>query len=159
MRVHEVMTAPARACLPTDSLHTAAEIMWSTDCGFVPVIDEQRHVVGTVTDRDICMAAHNEGKPLGKRTVDMVMSPDPCTCRAEDSVREAAHLMGAQRVRRVPVLDADERLVGVLSLVDLADAATDPARCATAEITAEDIVATLATIARAPANEGSAEPD
>lgn len=158
MRVEHVMSTPAHSCLATDSLHTAAEIMWQADCGCVPVTDEGQHLVGIVTDRDICMAAHKEGEALREYTVADVMMAAPRACTPEASLREVAETMAERRVRRLPVVDRDSRLVGIVSLSDLALAALRSSRQETPELGAEDIGMTLATICQAPANSGSAEP-
>ena len=156
MKVESLMTKPARACAPTDNLHTAAEIMWSADCGCVPVTDSDQRVVGIVTDRDICMAAHLEGEPLRSRTVDTVMSNVVCVCAAEDPVEEVARVMGEKQLRRIPVIDADGRLVGMITLNDLALAAMD--RSNGKSFNSDDVGRTLAAISRHRPNRGSAEP-
>ena len=155
MKVESLMTKPARACAPTDNLHTAAEIMWSADCGCVPVTDADQRVVGIVTDRDICMAAHLEGEPLRSRTVESIMSNVVCVCAAEDPVEDVARVMGEKQLRRIPVIDADGRLVGMISLNDLALAAVDRSN---GSVSSEDVGRTLAAISRHRPNPGSAEP-
>jgi CBS domain-containing protein len=156
MKVESLMTKPARACAPTDNLHTAAEVMWSADCGCVPVTDSNQRVVGIVTDRDICMAAHMEGEPLRARTVESIMSNVVCVCAADDLVEDVARVMGEKQLRRIPVIDPDGRLVGVLSLNDLALAAVDSVNGAA--LNSADVGRTLAAISRHRPNSGSAEP-
>ena len=65
MQVRELMTDSPSSCSPNDSANEAARVMWDCDCGVVPVVDDSGHVAGIVTDRDICMAAFKQGKPLG----------------------------------------------------------------------------------------------
>jgi CBS domain-containing protein len=156
MTVASVMTAPARSCGPNDSLHTAAEIMWEGDCGCVPVVDEQERLVGIVTDRDICMAAHIRGKPLREFTVDTIMATPVRTCHPEDGIDRAAALMTEHQLRRLPVVDPDGRVVGIVSLNDLARAATQ--RGAHNGVSAEQVTATLAAIGHHRPSPGSAEP-
>jgi CBS domain-containing protein len=159
MKVEDLMTHPARACAPTDNLHTAAEIMWSGDCGCVPVTDADQRVVGILTDRDICMAAHLEGEPLRARTVESIMSNVVCVCAAEDSVHDVARVMGEKQLRRLPVVNADGRLAGIITLNDLALAANGGAReRGNASLSSEEVVKTLAAISRHRPNQGSAEP-
>ena len=74
MKVREVMTTKVEPCRPEDPLSKAAAIMWQQDCGCVPVIDENRKVVGMLTDRDICMATWMKGEPLQDLTVSIPMS-------------------------------------------------------------------------------------
>jgi CBS domain-containing protein len=159
MKIESVMTKPAHACAPTDSLHTAAEIMWSTDCGCVPVTDSEQRVVGIVTDRDICMAAHLEGEPLRARTVDSIMSNVVCVCAADDSLRDVARVMGEKQLRRLPVIDGDGRLAGIVSLNDLALAADGSSGGKDASgLSRDEIAATLAAISRHRPSHGSSEP-
>lgn len=160
MKVEALMSKPARACAPTDTLHTAAEIMWSADCGCVPVTDADRRVVGMVTDRDICMAAHREGEPLRSRTVESIMSDAVCVCAAQDSVQDVARVMGEKQLRRIPVIDTDGRLAGIISLNDLALATNgSTGDTATPVLSSEDLAKTLASISRHRPSEGSSEPN
>src|SRR5690606_28351921 len=64
MQVRELMTRDVQVCGPRDDLNRAAQIMWDHDCGVVPVVDSERRPIGMVTDRDVCMAAYTQGKPL-----------------------------------------------------------------------------------------------
>jgi len=120
MIVRDLMSGDVRTCTPQDSLQRAAEIMWSQDCGVVPVIDGERRVVGMVTDRDVCMHALMSGRPLRDCLVADAMSDDVCACGASDSLAHAQALMRGRRVRRLPVVGDDRQLVGILSLNDLA---------------------------------------
>lgn len=120
MIVRDLMSDDVCACTPEDSLQRAAEIMWSRDCGVVPVIDGERRVVGMVTDRDVCMHALMSGRPLRDCRVADAMSDDVCACGASDTLAHAQALMRGRRVRRLPVIDDHRQLIGVLSLNDLA---------------------------------------
>jgi CBS domain-containing protein len=106
--------------MPHESLSEAVQIMWDRDCGFVPVIDDDRHVVGVVTDRDICIACWSHGARPGDLTVKDTMSSDVKTCRPDDTVTVAENVMETHKVRRLPVVDAHDRLEGVISLNDIA---------------------------------------
>lgn len=119
MIVRDLMTVDVRTCAPQDSLQRAAEIMWSQDCGVVPVVDGERHVIGMVTDRDVCMHALMSGRALRDCLVADAMSDDVCACGPLDSVARVQTLMRGRRVRRLPVVD-DGQLIGILSLNDLA---------------------------------------
>ena len=120
MVVKELMSEHVHTCAPEDSLQRAAEIMWNRDCGTVPVIDIDRRVVGIITDRDVCMHAMMSGRRLQDCTVADAMSSDVFTCGASDSLDAAQALMRRQRVRRLPVIDSAQHLIGILSLNDLA---------------------------------------
>lgn len=123
MTIAELMTRNVRACAPTDPLQTAARIMWEQDCGAVPVVGDDGRVVGMVTDRDVCMAAMFRGQPLHQCAVHDVMSHPVVACRAEDPVKQAEESMRAHRIRRLPIVDAEGRLSGILSVNDLVLAA------------------------------------
>jgi len=120
MKVEQIMNRNVKACRLQDSLNKAAQIMWEEPCGAVPVVDEQSRPVGFLTDRDICMAAYTQGKPLEALRVEMAMSRKVVLCRAEDDLGSAAQLMQQNRTRRIPVINPDGTLVGLLSLDDLA---------------------------------------
>jgi CBS domain-containing protein len=115
-----VMTENARSCGPKDRLTDAARVLWEADCGVVPVVDPGGTVVGMLTDRDVCMAAYTKGLPLHDIAVEQVMARDVVTCSRGDSVQALLERMANNRVRRIPVVDAERRLLGVVSLADLA---------------------------------------
>lgn len=123
MRVQQLMTKVVHTCQPQDSLETAARKLWEHDCGVLPVVDKEGRVGATITDRDICMGALTRGGRLADLRVADSMSGQLFTCRPDDDVAVAAQQMAAQRVRRLPVLDGEGRLCGILSLNDLAIAA------------------------------------
>ena len=120
MQVKDLMTPSPSVCTLDDSTNEAARIMWERDCGAVPVVDGSGRVVGMITDRDICIAAYFQGEPLSQIRVADVMSRELCTCRPDDSVRAAEHVMREHQVRRLPVVTDGKTLVGILSLSDLA---------------------------------------
>ena len=120
MKVEQIMNRSVKVCRPQDSLNKAAQIMWDEPCGAVPVVDDQCKSVGFLTDRDICMAAYTQGKPLEELRVETAMARKVVSCVAEDDLGSAAGLMRQNRTRRLPVIDQDGALVGLLSLDDLA---------------------------------------
>src|SRR5262245_3106501 len=118
MRVKELMTAQVKSCSEDADLAAAAKMMWDGDCGIVPVIDDDRHVIGVVTDRDICIAAATRAaSPTGIRVRD-VMTRDVSNCAQDDDVHQALEMLKHRRVRRLPVVDERDRLVGIISLND-----------------------------------------
>lgn len=123
MKVQDFMTHGVRTVRPDDTLDTAARTMWEADCGAVPVLDQGSRVVGVLTDRDICMAAYTQGRPLQSIRVQSAMSKELVCCKSSDSLEQAEELMRRQKVRRLPVVDAQKRLIGLLSLHDVARAA------------------------------------
>jgi CBS domain-containing protein len=120
MRVDDVMTRDARACNVDDTLENACRIMWDCDCGVVPVVDGNTKVVAVVTDRDACMAALHQRKALHELPVSVAMSRKVWSLRPEDSIDRAERVMQENQVRRLPVTGFDGRLVGILSLNDIA---------------------------------------
>ncbi len=122
MKVKEVMVEEVKFCGPGDSLNRAAQIMWENDCGCVPVINEESRVVGMLTDRDICMAAYTQGATLSSIPVSSVMSRKLFACRPSDDVPTAERIMREHQVRRLPVTDKEAKLIGIVSLTDIARA-------------------------------------
>ncbi|HZO83243.1 MAG TPA: CBS domain-containing protein [Candidatus Binataceae bacterium] len=147
MKVKELMVREVRGVAADDSLGEAARIMWEHDCGCVPVVDQELHVVGMLTDRDICMAAYTQGVSLGQGRVASAMSRRLYWCEPEDSVREAAKIMREVKVRRLPVIDPEGHLVGILSLNDIArKAARERTGRAAREVSESELGALVASI-------------
>ncbi len=122
MRVQDVMTPHVRTCFASDTLDTPARLMWDYDCGVIPVVDTERHIVGIITDRDICMAAYTQGKPLAEIPVHHAMAAQVYTCSMGDDLNRVEHLMRDVRVRRLPVTNSEAKLVGIITLGDIARA-------------------------------------
>jgi len=122
VKTKKLMTKDVWFCEPSTSLNDAAHEMWEHDVGCLPVVDgrDDRRVVGMITDRDICMAAYHQGKSLKDLHVADAMSQHIVACRPEDEVEDAEQRMRAAQVRRLPVVDTDNRLVGILSLGQIA---------------------------------------
>lgn len=130
MLISEIMTRDVRLAAPDWSIREAARTMAAIDAGFMPVAENDR-LVGTITDRDIAVRAVAEG--MGPETkVRDVMSKDVKYCFEDEKVSDVARNMADIQVRRLPVVNRDKRLVGVISLGDLAidDAANEDAELA-----------------------------
>ena len=133
MKVQEIMTKVV-AVLPLDAqLSEVARVMRDYDIGSVPIADQEQ-LVGMVTDRDIVVRAVADGAALDVRRARDVMSPSVLYCYEDQSVEEALDVMSEQQVRRLPVLDAERRLVGVVSLGDVSQAVAQKAGGALKEI-------------------------
>ena len=117
MNVRDVMTPNPRTVELSDTIQDAARIMREEDTGAVPVVEDGR-VVGMVTDRDIVIRAIADGDY--EATVDDIVTDDVVTATADMTTAEAADLMGEHQIRRLPVVDADENIIGIVSLGDLA---------------------------------------
>lgn len=118
MRVAEAMTRDVRVVHPDQNLMDAARLMAETDCGVLPVGENDR-LVGMITDRDIVVRGLAQGME-GDTAIREVMSADIKYCYEEDEVSDAARNMGDLQIRRLPVVTRDKRLVGILSLGDIA---------------------------------------
>jgi len=118
MKVFQAMTPTARIVSPNDTLQTAAQIMCDCDFGFLPVGRNDR-LVGMITDRDIAVRAVASGA-LPQARVGEFMTPEGKYCYADDDLDEVLDNMADLKVRRLPVLNDDKRLVGILSLSDAA---------------------------------------
>jgi CBS domain-containing protein len=118
--VRNVMRPSPRTCAPEDPLNRAAQIFWEADCGFLPVLGGDGKVVGVITDRDVCMAEYLKGGSLLGSNVGSAMSKKVYSCAAEHPLVHALSLMAAHQIRRLPVLDGDGTLVGVVALADIA---------------------------------------
>lgn len=150
MLVADLMTRNALSVQPSSKLSDAAHIMWEGDCGALPVVDEvSGHVVGMVTDRDICMACWTRGAAPGDVFVSDAMSQHLVHCHPEETIERAEMVMNANQIRRLPVVDADERLLGILSLADIARATEAAPQVSTRrDLSADALASTLAGICR-----------
>jgi CBS domain-containing protein len=124
MQVKDVMTRGAEVVRPDATLQEAANKMKSLDIGPLPVCDGDK-IIGMLTDRDITVRATAEGLDPKQTRVREVMSKELITCLEDQDVKEAAELMQSKQIRRVPILNKDKRLVGMLSLGDLAHRTQD----------------------------------
>ena len=124
MKVEQIMTHQVHACSPQDAADVPARIMWEHDCGCVPVVQRidgaSQAVVGMITDRDICMAAHTQGQSLKEICVASAMSRQLCSCHASDPIDLALKIMESNQLHRLPVVDAHNQLVGIITLADIA---------------------------------------
>jgi CBS domain-containing protein len=119
MKVFDMMTRGVECIRPDATLREAADKMKQLDIGPLPVCENDR-LVGMITDRDITVRATAEGFPPGLGQVREVMTPDIVYCFEDQDVSEAAQLMEQNQIRRLVVLNRDKRLVGIVSLGDLA---------------------------------------
>jgi CBS domain-containing protein len=118
--VHDVMRVRVHTCAPDDTLARAAQLMWEKDVGCLPVVVEDGKVVAMITDRDICMASFTQWAHLSDALVSSAMSQSLCSCSPDDPISTAEERMRQCQVRRVAVIDAEGRLVGLISIGDIA---------------------------------------
>ena len=119
MKVAEIMTISPETCRGTTNLAAAVDQLWRADCGVLPVTDDAGALAGIVTDRDICIALGTRNRPASDIRVAEVMRGSVQTCRTDDDVTVALGRMKDRRVRRLPVVDENRRLIGMLSLNDV----------------------------------------
>ena len=117
MKIRDVMSKDVQVARPNDTLQEVAARMAAGDFGFIPVADGE-NLVGAITDRDITVRAVAAGATPNSRVVEF-LSRDALVVRADDDLKAALDLMSSRQVRRLPVVDKDGRLVGVVSLGDL----------------------------------------
>ena len=122
MKVREVMSQNPACCTPTDSAQTVAGIMRDRNVGAVPVVaDQQSHtLIGMITDRDFCCAVVADGLDPKKTTIEKFISMNPISCREGENIEKCERLMQDHQVRRIPVVDSDDKVIGIVSQADLA---------------------------------------
>jgi len=121
MNVQSVMTANPASCRPTTPLGTVALLMVQHDCGEIPVVDDDHVPIGVITDRDITVRTVAEGLDPLVRTAADCMSTPCFTTTLDRSLQSCCELMEVLQVRRIPVVDKDGRLCGIVSLADIAE--------------------------------------
>lgn len=156
MKVREVMTPDPKAIWLTESLADAAKMMWEHDCGILPIIKDGRTVIGMITDRDICMAtAIRDENPSGI-SVEEVMTGRVFAVNPEDDVDEALQTMQEHKIRRLPVINSEGELEGILSMNDIVLRAGAPNGKKARAIGYGDVVRTYQAICRHPIPEAAA---
>ena len=140
MRVRDVMILDVRFCKPETDLAAAAEILWKAGCGTLPVVENGR-VVGMITDRDIAIALGTRNVKASEVRVRDVSLPKLFYATAQEDIHIALQTMAAQKVRRLPVVDAKGALEGILCLDDIVLFAEE-----IGGITYRDVIDTLKSI-------------
>jgi CBS domain-containing protein len=126
------MTKDPVCCLPQDTTQKAAELMKSGNVGAIPVIEneETKKLIGIVTDRDLTLKIVALGRNSKTRKVEAVMTRDVVTCHPGDDLQKALDAMSAQQLRRLPVVDNDNQIVGIISQADVATRVDQPEKTA-----------------------------
>ena len=119
MKVFEVMTIDVGFCYLEDNLTRVAEIMWQKDCGIIPVVTAEKHVVSVITDRDICIAAATRSRKTSQiKASEMNLRPI-IVCAMEDDVKDVLRRMRKYKVKRLCVTNENKELLGIISLSDI----------------------------------------
>ena len=128
----EVMTKNPYVCKPDEMVVHAAQLMKSKQVGSIPVVEneETNKLVGIVTDRDLALKIVAEGRDPKTTKVADVMSRKVVTCRADDDARKAIDAMSKHQLRRIPVVDKDNRVVGIVAQADVATRVNDAGKTA-----------------------------
>ena len=155
MHIKEIMSQPIVTAPTGSTLDTVARLMWEFDCGIVPIVGDEGLLSGVITDRDICMAAYTKGKPLSAIPVTSAMAKQVFACHTTDTIQTAEHLMRDNQIRRVPVLDKENRPVGIVAINDLARLAAHARKSGVDR----EIVQTLASICEPRGLAASVEPN
>ena len=131
-KCNEVMTKNPFCCLPDEMVVKVAQLMKSKGIGSVPVIEseENNKLIGIVTDRDLALKVVAEGRDPQTTKVEEVMSRKVVTCRADDDMHKALDGMSKHQLRRIPVVDKDNRIVGIIAQADVATRVNDAGKTA-----------------------------
>lgn len=131
-KCNEVMTKNPLCCLPEDLVTKAAGLMKSQNIGSIPVVEDEqtRKLVGIVTDRDLTLKIVAEGLDAKSTKVEAVMTRKVVTCRAEDDLQKALDAMSEHQLRRIPVVDGDNKIVGIIAQADVATRVDQPQKTA-----------------------------
>ena len=118
MKVKKLMKQDVGYCGFADNLTKAAEIMRLKDCGAIPVVNDENIAVGIITDRDICLAAAEFDKKPSEIKINEVIKKRIFTCSADDDLKDVLKKMKRIKVKRLPVVDKNRKIVGILSITD-----------------------------------------
>ena len=122
MKIREVMSPHPVCCLPTDSAQRVARIMCDHNIGSLPVVKDQesRKLVGVITDRDLCCSVVADGLDTKTTKIEKFMTLNPVTCREEEDLENCERLMQEHQIRRIPIVDAKDGVIGIVAQADLA---------------------------------------
>ncbi len=146
MKARDVMMGTPYYCQLDSNLGSATELMWTGNCGFLPVMGTNGKIVGVVTDRDICIALGTRNRVAGDITVREVMSDRLFACSPDDDVHIVLEMMKEGGVRRLPVIVENGTLVGVTSIDDLLLRAEAKGIGKQPELSTEEVVRTYRAI-------------
>lgn len=118
-KVEDLMSREPTTVDQNATLHTAAHLMWTQDFACLPVVDGEERLIGFLTDRDISMCCYTQGRALHELPVHLAMQRDVIRARVGDDREHVEALMGARHLHRLPVVDGEGRVVGIVSRSDL----------------------------------------
>lgn len=131
-KCEEVMTKNPVCCLPSDNVVKVAEMMKQTNIGSIPVIENEqtRKLVGIVTDRDLAMKIVAEGRDARSTKVEAVMTHKVVTCLTDDDFQKALAAMSEHQLRRIPIVDNNNKILGIIAQADVAVRVNQPEKTA-----------------------------
>jgi CBS domain-containing protein len=150
MKVRDLMTTNAAFCRPETNLAAVGALMWKHDCGFIPVVDHTEKVTSVITDRDICIALTTKDRQPSKITAGEITAAPAFVCSPDDDIQTALKTMSRERLHRLPVVNNQRGLVGILSINDALLHAEQGAGKKPG-ISYDDVVQTLQAICAHPA--------
>ncbi len=124
-QIKEVMRTPPISCKKDETVQSVAKQMFRSNIGFMPVVDDNQKVIGTITDRDVTMAIGRSNKSSDDLKVHEVMNYNPHTIQPHETASKALEIMRTRQVGRLPVVDDEKKLKGVISLMGLSRKITD----------------------------------
>ena len=132
MKCNEVMTKNPVCCLPNDNVIKAAQLMKRADIGSIPIIENEqtKKLVGMLTDRDLALKIVAEGRDPQTTKVEEVMTRKAVTCRTDDDLQKALDLMAECQLRRIPVVDSGNGIIGIIAQADVATRLDKPEKTA-----------------------------
>lgn len=122
MKVREVMSSNPVCCLPTDTAEKVAKTLREHNIGSIPVVADQqtRKLIGIITDRDLCCSVVAGGLDPKRTAIDKFVTTSPISCRDGENVEHCVRAMQEHQVRRIPVVDGNSGVIGIVSVADLA---------------------------------------
>jgi len=122
MKVKEIMSENPVCCLPTDNAQAAAQMMCKHNIGSIPVVNDQlsKQLLGVITDRDLCCAVIAGGLDPRSTAIQKFVTANPVTCRDGENIDKCERAMQERQVRRIPVVDGQNSVIGIVSQADIA---------------------------------------
>ena len=148
MKVRDLMTTNAAFCRRETNLAAVGALMWEHDCGLIPVLDDKEKVTGVITDRDICIALSTRDRQPSKITAGEITTAPAFVCSPDDDIQSALITMSREKLHRLPVVNRERGLVGILSINDVLLHAEKSSK--KPGITYDDVVQTLQAICTHP---------
>lgn len=122
MKIRDIMTRDPACCVLSDTAQTVAKILCDRSVGSMPVVADRqsRKLVGMITDRDLCCSVIAQGMDPKTTPIEKFITIAPSSCREGENVEHCERLMQEHQVRRIPIVDAEDRVIGIVSQADLA---------------------------------------